>query len=174
MDRPQIANPSPVKKANFPVMNYQLPRQIWTLEDFDEMAWHDCRIHAISFGRDFKLLFDIDFIFKWELTGKKYKFWIAPCTLIFENCYDVDFDLDMSTPGLEIDTVSRENARKPKNADFIESQIEFDWTMATQQGNITFTSIGFSLYVRRKPSFSNAQHFEQEERGGISFDQTAI
>jgi hypothetical protein len=29
-------------------MNYKLPRKIWTLDDFDDMAWDDCLIHAIS------------------------------------------------------------------------------------------------------------------------------
>ena len=151
-------------------MNYHLPKGVWTTGDFDEMAWHDCLIHAISFGEEFKLLLDIDYIFKWVLDGKKYKFWIAPCTLIFENCYDVNFDLDMSTPRLEIDSISRKNPKKPKNAEFIVSQVEFDWIMETQQGNISFTSVGFSQYVRRKPVFSNAQSFSEEERGGVSFD----
>lgn len=153
-------------------MKYHLPREIWTLEDYDEMNWHDCHIHAISFNKDFKLLFDIDYIFKWVLDGKKYKFWIAPCTLIFENCYDVNFDLNMSIPELEIDSISRENPKKPKNAEFIEKQIEFDWIMETQQGDIKFTSVGFAQYVRRNPVFSNTQSFDREERGGISFSLT--
>jgi len=155
-------------------MNYQLPKKIWTLDDFDEMAWHDCLIHAISFKGDFKLLFDIDYIFKWVLKGKKYKFWIAPCTMIFDNCHDVNFDLDMSIPGLEIDRLTRENPKKPKNAEFIEKQIEFDWIMDTQQGNISFTSVGFNQYVRSKPVFSSNQSFDQAERDGISFDLATI
>ncbi|HVU95666.1 MAG TPA: hypothetical protein VHE34_10600 [Puia sp.] len=155
-------------------MNYQLPREIWTADDFEEMAWHDCVIHAISFKSDFKLLFDIDYIFEWVLVGKKYKFWIAPCTLIFENCYDVNFDLDMSTPGLEIDCLTRKNPKKPSNAEYIEKQMEFDWFMDTQQGTISFTSVDFSLFVRRKPVYSSAQSFDLEARGGISFDLTAI
>lgn len=43
----------------------------------------------------FKLLFDIDYIFKWvgpEEDGY-YRFWISPATLIFENVYDVNIDL---------------------------------------------------------------------------------
>src|SRR6202012_2738132 len=114
-------------------MNDHLPKGIWTIDDFDEMGWHDCLIHAISFGEEFKLLLDIDYIFKWVLEGKRYKFWIAPCTLIFENCYDVKFDLDMSVPRLEMDSVIRENPKKPKNAAYVERQVEFDWIMETQQ-----------------------------------------
>jgi hypothetical protein len=155
-------------------MNYQLLKEIWTVKDFNEMAWHDCLIHAISFNNELKLSFDIDYIFKWVLVGKKYKFWISPCTLIFENCYNIIFDLDMSIPRLEIDSISRENPKKPKNAEFIERQVEFDWVMETQQGSISFTSVGFSQYVKKKPVFSNAQSFSQEERGGISFDLTIV
>lgn len=155
-------------------MNYHLPKGIWTIDDFDEMAWHDCLIHAISFGEEFTLLLDIDYIFKWVLEGKRYKFWIAPCTLIFENCYDVNFDLDMSIPGLEIDSESRENPKKPKNAAYVGRQVEFDWIMETQQGSISFTSVGYYLYVRKKPVFSGGQSLGKEERGGISFGLTSI
>ena len=155
-------------------MNYHLPRLIWTHEDFHEMAWHDCHIHAISFNKDFKLLFDIDYIFKWVLNGKNYRFWIAPCTLIFDNCYNINFDLDMSIPELEIDRIIRENPKRSKNAEFIERQIEFDWTMDTQQGNIAFTSVGFALYVRKEPVISSGQSFDREARGGVSFELITI
>ena len=80
----------------------------------------------------------------------------------------------MSTPRLEIDSISRENPKKPKNAEFIEKQVEFDWIMDTQQGNISFTSVGFTQYVRRKPVFTNAQSFSQEERGGVSFGLSLV
>jgi hypothetical protein len=54
----------------------------------------------------------------------------------------------MSIPGLEVDSLTRENPKKPRNAELIKKQIEFEWMMNTQQGNISFTSVGFSQYVR--------------------------
>jgi hypothetical protein len=60
----------------------------------------------------------------------------------------------MSMPRLEIDSQIHENPKKPRNAALIEKQIEFDWTIDTQQGNISFRSVGFRQYVRRKPVFS--------------------
>ena len=78
----------------------------------------------------------------------------------------------MSIPGIEIDCINRDNPKKPKNAEFIEKQVEFDWVIETQQGNITFTSIGFNQYVRKKPVLASTQSFDQKERGGISFALT--
>jgi hypothetical protein len=148
-------------------VNLDLSQQIFTTEDFDNMGWHDCRIHAISFGKDFKMLFDIDYIFKWVQTGKTFKFWVAPCTLIFENCYDINMDL--SIPEFDIDIISRENPKKPNNAEYIGELIEFDWFVDSHQGGISFKSVGFKQYVRRSPLLIPAQYFELDQRGGISF-----
>ena len=64
---------------------YQLEKFLWTDHDFENMDWHDCKLFAISFGDNFQLLLDIDYIFKWVQTGKTFKFWVSPCTLVFEN-----------------------------------------------------------------------------------------
>jgi hypothetical protein len=49
---------------------YQLEKSLWTEKDFDTMGWHDSFVYGISFGENFQLLFDIDYIFKWVLTGE--------------------------------------------------------------------------------------------------------
>lgn len=154
-------------------MKYQLAKAIWTQEDFDEMGWHDSLVYGVSFNPEFKLLFDIDYIFKWVLEGESYKFWISPCTLIFENCYDIRFDLGLSIP-LEIQDLNRQNPKRPKNADQIGKETEFDWIMQTQQGEINFTSIGFKQYVKKEPVLLDVQTLGLEERGGVSFEMNLI
>jgi len=151
-------------------MQYHLEKSLWSDVDFENMGWHDCPIYAVSFGQNFELLLDIDYIFEWVLKGKKYKFWTSPCTLVFENVYDVKFDLAMITSGLVIDNVIRENPGKPRNADYIKRDIEFDWTIETFQGPISFKSAGFRQFVRGKPLFLGTQAIGLKERGGISFD----
>ncbi len=51
------------------------------------MRWHDAHIHALAFSpNSFQLLFDIDYIFQWvqPSTGEQsYRFWLSPCTLMF-------------------------------------------------------------------------------------------
>ena len=150
--------------------SYHLEKGLWTDHDFENMGWHDCKLFAISFGDNFQLLFDIDYIFKWVQTGKTFKFWVSPCTLVFENVYDVEFQMDGISGGIDIDEISRDNPQKPKNADFVKVDTEFDWTIDTQQGSIFFKSIGYKQYVRQIPKLIYGQYFELAERGGISFD----
>ncbi len=153
---------------------YILEKSLWTEDDFKTMGWHDNRIHAISFGENYELLFDIDYIFDWILKGNYYKFQVSPCTLIFENVYDIKFDLDSSGSELEIVDIFYENPRRPNNADYTKREIEFDWIIETQQGNISFTAVGYKQYVRQLPKFLSSQTIELNERGGVSFERIAI
>ncbi len=78
--------------------------------------------------------------------------------------------MDAISGGIDIDEISRDNPQKPKNADFINVDTEFDWTIDTQQGSIYFKSIGYKQYVRQIPKLIHGQYFEMKERGGISFN----
>src|SRR5688572_22325516 len=127
---------------------YKLEKSIWTDADFENMDWHDNPIHAIAFTDNFELLLDIDYIFDWVSKRKEYIFWISPCTLVFENVYDLTFEIGPITPGLTIDFVTKENPQKPTNSDFINRDTEFDWIIATQEGTMKFKSVGFTQYVR--------------------------
>ena len=103
--------------------HFRLEKSIWTDHDFDVMGWHDVHVHGIAFKPDaFELYFDIDYIFAWidpEPPDKHYTFWVAPCTWVFSNVYDIEMDVGTSS-GLEIADVSRELVGRPKNADFID------------------------------------------------------
>jgi hypothetical protein len=153
---------------------YQLEKSLWTEKDFDTMGWHDSFVYGISFGENFQLLFDIDYIFKWVLTGEIYHFWVSPCTLVFENVWNLKFDLEFSGIELEIDDITREPPRRPKNADHIGRDIEMDWFIEMQQGTISFRSIGYKQYVRQLPRYLSTQTIERIERGGVSFDTKSI
>ncbi len=152
---------------------FKLDKYIWTEADFDSMNWHDNPVHALTFGDNYELLLDIDYIFEWVLKGKKYIFWIAPCTLVFENVYDLTFDIGPTTPGLTIDFVTKENPQRPKNSEYINRDTEFDWTIEMQEGTINFKSVGFKQYVRHSPRLLRTQKLTLEERGGLSFVQSS-
>ena len=145
-------------------------RMIWTDSDFENMSWHDCPIHGISFSDNFKLLLDLDYISQWISKGKYFDFRLAPCTLVFENVYNVN--LENSSTILTIDTVDRENSRKPQNADYIGRDTEYDWFIDFVQGGMSFTSTGFKQYARRPAAIIRNQKLTLVERGGISFDIT--
>jgi hypothetical protein len=135
------------------------------------MFWHDCKIYAIAFDEfNYKLMFDLDYIFKWvspEDDGY-YRFWISPATLIFENVYDLDISLG-STVGTIIESLERANPSKPNNSDYINKDIEWEWTIETRNGVISFKSVGYTQYVRKAPVYKKAQEIDFKERGGYSF-----
>lgn len=150
---------------------YILEKWLWKDEDFEHMCWHDCKIHAVAFDEsNFKLLFDIDYIFKWvePQEDKYYRFWISPATLVFDNVYDLNIELS-STLGTTIEVVRRINPNKPRNSDYIGKDTEWEWIIETINGQINFKSVGYTLYVRKKPIYNMAQEINFTERGGYSF-----
>lgn len=154
--------------------DYQLEKYLWTEEDFDQMGWHDSNVYAIAFGENFELKLDIDYIFQWvhpKENERHFSFWISPCTLIFENVWDLKFNLQTSTEiELEIDDIRRENPQQTKNAAYLIKTTEYDWIIETHQGMISFKAVGYRQYVRRKPIFIDSQMIGLSERGGVSFE----
>jgi hypothetical protein len=150
---------------------YNLEKWVWSTDDFEKMGWHDCRIHAVAFDEfKFKLLLDIDYIFKWvgpEEDGY-YRFWISPATLIFENVYDIDIGLGYGL-GTIIERVERTNPSKPRNSEYIKKDTEWEWIIETGNGQIGFKSVGYNQYIRKAPVYKKIQEIEFEERGGYSF-----
>ncbi len=164
---------SAISRPNsFFAMKFHLEKSVWSEADFDSMNWHDSPIHALSYNDRFELLFDIDYLFKWVLKGKKYAFWLSPCTLIFENVYDLEFGTGPAHADFTIDVIARENPQKPRNSEFINRDIEFDWTIGMQEAAIRFKAVGFRLFVRRSPQLLSTQKLPLDERGGISFATT--
>lgn len=143
----------------------------WSEIDFEQMTWHDCKVHAIAFDTiKNEILFDIDFILKWVLVGQyenQYHFIVAPATLVFRNVYDIS--LNLLTVEFIIDKIERENPIKPKNSAYIKEQVEYDWSIETTNGVISFKSVGFNQYLRKEPIISNCQYLNLVERGGVAY-----
>lgn len=75
---------------------YKPEKSIWTEKDYEQMGWHDCHIYGLVFQNDDSdsfatdLIFDIDYIFQWvhpTPPQRNFSFWVAPCTLKFENTF---------------------------------------------------------------------------------------
>lgn len=132
-------------------------KQQWTNSDFKEMNWHDCHIHSIFFPSNSQgLVFEIDYLFKWELNKKnqKYKFWVSPCTLTFENTLYLKLKLDfVDKVGLNIVTIKRMNERLTPN----QQMLIWDYLIETDQGIIEFEATGFMLKVNKEPILSDSQ-----------------
>ena len=145
---------------------------IFSTKDFAEINWHDCKIHGLAFDEvEFKFYLDIDLILEWiePLSNEVgYKFKVVPATLIFRNVWNLVFNIDTNL-ALDIDSVSMQNPHCPKNKDYVQDENEYDWNIVLQQGEISFNSIGFEIYIRKSPEIRDEQSFLLKERGGISF-----
>ncbi len=86
--------------------------------------------------------------------------------MVFENVYNLQIDID-SNVGLEIDEILRENPKKPKNSDHIGINIEYDWIIQLQQGELSFNSVGFKQIIKGAPILLDRQFIGFEERGGV-------
>ena len=154
---------------------YKLEKSLLTDVDFDNMNWHDSFIYALTLGEKNELIFNIDYIFQWIHPTKEsnyFNFWVSPCTLVFDNVYELRLDIEVSEPfEIEISEIQRDNPQKPKNADYILRDIEYDWTIETNQGEIKFKSVGYKQFVRQTPTLLDKQRIEIEKRNGISFDR---
>lgn len=148
-----------------------LTENTWTESNFDEMGWHDCNVYAIAFSKSkFELLFDIDYILKWidpVNEGESYMFMVVAATLVFRNVYDINIELN--TVDFQILEIGRSNPTRPQNAGYINENVEYDWTIETTNGLITFKSVGYTQVARSEPVLSESQMLELDERGGVNF-----
>jgi hypothetical protein len=138
---------------------YHLEKAIWSESDLETMGWHDTFIHAISFSEDSKFLLDIDYIFKWIDPVKEetyFKFWVAPCTLIFEDVRNLKITVEISMP-FELEIADLHRISKD------------EWKIETHQGDIDFYAIGYKQYVRQNPILIHHQVLTLKERNGLSF-----
>lgn len=152
--------------------NYLLTKHIWTTSDFDVMGWHDSHVHGLAWkGEEFKTLFlDIDYIFAWVNPvppDHHFTFWVSPCTLVFNFVTNLDAQIgDSMTAEIEIEDITKASpieGPKPFGT-------ELPWTVQLQEGQICFSSTGYTQYVRERPIHIQNQKLSEEERCGFSFD----
>ena len=137
------------------------------------MSLHDCYIHGIGFNFEkYQIFFDIDYILKWhdpEANSSYFSFDISPATMVFNNINELYIDI-APMEEVQIDNLSRSRGRTPRNSSYIDKETEWNWLIECDEGNISFYSVGFKLYLRKKPQKLKRQYFTLEERGGINFE----
>lgn len=141
----------------------------------ESLNFHDCKIYAVGFNNEkSEFLIDIDFINEWIESENEYMFRVFPCTLVFENAWNVEIDISTDID-LIIDSITCVNPRIPKNIDYLPPLTkEYDWSIELLQGQIQFTSIGFHAYQRGESKISKSQSLGLNERGGVSLDKSGI
>ncbi len=156
---------------------YILEKSIWTQDDFDDMGWHDANIYGMIIERGKEpwqgnLIFDIDYIFEWihPVPPQEYfSFWVAPCTLIFKDVYELRMNIDQQ--GNSLDLFDFHNIALLKEEKLDNNIVLYEWLLELHIGEIQFKSLGFDQIVRKAPVYTNEQVLSLEERGGISFSK---
>ncbi|MGW4891381.1 hypothetical protein ACWEQL_03815 [Kitasatospora sp. NPDC004240] len=154
-----------------------LTKSIWSDADFDAMGWHDVTIHGLcvqpptSDNALPRLLLDIDYIVRWVHPVEPethFSFWIAPSTLVFEDVWDIEGDLDFKWTALSLDI---DHLRRSTPQD---SRGGPQWHIEGHSFELKFRAAGFRQYVRQPPQHSPRLTLQHSHRGGISFAETAF
>ncbi len=158
-------------------------KTIWTEADYEQMNWHDCRIYGFIFEQredeedDFyritDLVFDIDYITKWTCAPNEhsFSFEVAPCTLVFENVWDFQMNIDTKTPQYQTHDIEI-NSIVLTNKELINGYCIYTWLIDLHVGKIEFSSHGYKQIMRQKPLKDVGQHLTLKERKGISFSKS--
>lgn len=154
-----------------------LDKSRWTQDDFEIMGWHDANIYGLTIEKNEEnctadLLLDIDYIFKWVQPippAKTFTFWVAPCTLIFKECFDLHIDLNTDGSCLELmeitDLYLKSKVEQETN------KFVYEWTIELQQGQICLKSYGLEQIIRKYPKHVKGQVLTLDERGGVNFER---
>ncbi|MGE0643366.1 MAG: hypothetical protein AB7P24_06820 [Nitrospira sp.] len=147
---------------------------VWTENDFEQMRWHDCWVHALAFDPEAaELLFDLDSLLKWINPGseeKHFSFWSAPATLVFSEVENLKISLEPFL-AFELDAISREEIRKLDTSGSSPASPNWTWTLDFFNGCISFNSTGFRQYIRKSPVFNTTGRLALDQRGGLSFER---
>ncbi|NNJ62397.1 MAG: hypothetical protein HKP61_15940 [Dactylosporangium sp.] len=148
-----------------------LSKATWTDADFQDMGWHDCRVHAVSIGESeddalppARLLLDLDYIVRWvepARSGIPLTFWVSPATLVFEPAWNIAARLGPLHDLMEIADLHRLDSpdRYPDPL----------WHIEGQSFELRLRAPGYTQYLRLPPHHVSRQVLTAAERAGISF-----
>ena len=154
---------------------FTLDKSIWTHDDFEQMGWHDANIYGLTIEKSDEnwtadFLLDIDYIFKWVHPvppAQTFTFWVAPCTLVFKECFDLQ--IDFKTDGGSLDLIEIADLYLKNKVEQEKNKFMYEWTIELQRGKITLKSYGLEQIVRQQPIHVNGQSLTLDGRGGINF-----
>lgn len=129
-----------------------------------------CSSRIVLIAGQGNLLLDIDYIFQWihpVPPDQYFTFWVAPCTLIFKDAFDLQIDLNTAGRNLdlEIDDLHLISKQEYNNKVF------YEWHVELQQGDIRLKSYGLEQIVRNKQVYVKSQTIPLDQHGGVSFSR---
>jgi hypothetical protein len=145
----------------------------WNTEDFESLCWHD--VHVYGFRLDTfnpeegsaDLIFDIDYILKWDKNEREFQFTVCKAELKFHKTFGLKFMLDYVTPSAGMCPFSIHGIeRKPLT--FSGGYASFHWSIAVNwpHGSLEFDAPGFTQKLTGKPVVQSGQSLSPEQRMG--------
>lgn len=147
----------------------------WHTRDFDHLSWHDVHVHGIrleSFKPDngtSDVVFDIDFILKWENAKEGFLFTVCAADLYFHDVFGLKLNLDYASPTagmcpFSLDRIERKEVMLSTNYK------SYDWDMKVNwpKGRIEFQAPGFTQVLVGAPQISPNQWLPPEARRSVA------
>ncbi|MEM1063481.1 MAG: hypothetical protein AAGJ97_14245 [Planctomycetota bacterium] len=138
-------------------------KDAYTIEDFDSLGFHDSEVYGLSWKQEseyvWSLSFDIDYIFRWDRVGDRFRFWVSPCVLSFSDLGETKIELGCSGPVLEqqLDKIIREKSPDSQN-DYVVWRWLLDFhDLGGPKASAVIDSHGFEMRVLRTPVMSESQ-----------------
>ena len=147
----------------------------WRTEDFDSLSWHDVHIHGFRLDT-FKdengsadLVFDIDYILKWEKSGDGVLFTVCQADLRFHEVFGLKLNLDYATPTagmcpFSIAGVEREVVTFPTGYQTYRWRLPINWPT----GQFEFQAPGFIQTLTGVPHVQAHQALTPDKRRGFA------
>ncbi|MCL2871645.1 MAG: hypothetical protein FWF41_01460 [Betaproteobacteria bacterium] len=137
----------------------------WSIDDFDEMSWHDVHFHGFRLEQNesesgtAELIFDIDYILEWLKVEGAFQFVVAPARLQFHEIFGLKMELDYASPTagmcpFSISGITRERFVSPTGYVWYKWKLEINWP----NGFIEFDSPGFTQTLTGK-SYTQGQQW---------------
>lgn len=60
------------------------------------------------------------------------------------------------------------------NSAYVNRDVEWEWVLDTNVGDIRIWSIGYKQYIRKNPLLTSQQVLSQDQRGGFSFERGVV
>jgi len=159
--------------------SYEPDKAVWTQADYEHMCWHDVSVHGFAIQVQegtwhHNLLLDIDYILKWVSPtppNMNFSFWVAPCTLVFKNVFDLEIATEHVGGRLQVPEI--ESLGLVGSFEQEKGVSVYEWHLSFHNfGDIWLKSYGFTQILRAAPVLTGSQALSIEERDGISFDNT--
>jgi hypothetical protein len=156
--------------------------QSFTHADFDALSFHDDSLYGLALrGPDVErgdwtsdLVLDIDHIVEWLREGDRFRFRVAPATLVFHGVTDLRVAFDQATGAFQIapmpppiHAIERERIAEQKvhlDRPYYAWRIPFN---APARGEIGFGAWGFTLTLRGEPLLVDAMQLSPSQRGEL-------